>query len=117
MDGKPANNVLLTGSRGTGKSSLVKACLSEYHSQGLKLIEIDKENIGDLPEVIDLVSREPGRFILFGALLPDRVPVPGVVTLYARHASDLADGILARLPRGELTRTLRGSQLEVELGL
>lgn len=65
MDGKPANNVLLTGSRGTGKSSLVKACLSEFHSQGLKLIEIDKENIGDLPEVIDLVSREPGRFILF----------------------------------------------------
>ena len=52
-----------------------------------------------------------------GALVPDRVPVPDVVTLYARHANDLADGILARLPRGELTRTLRGSQLEVELGL
>lgn len=52
-----------------------------------------------------------------GALVPDRQPVPGVVTLYARHASDLADGILARLPRGELTRTLRGSQLEVEVGL
>lgn len=51
------------------------------------------------------------------ALVPDRVPVPSVVTLYARHASDLADGILARLPRGELTRTLRGSQLEIELGL
>lgn len=65
VDGKPANNVLLTGSRGTGKSSLVKACLDEFHDQGLKLIEIDKENIGDLPEVIDIVSREPGRFILF----------------------------------------------------
>lgn len=51
------------------------------------------------------------------ALVPDRMPVPGVVTLYARHASDLADGIMARLPRGELSRTLRGSQLEVELGL
>ncbi len=51
-----------------------------------------------------------------GAIVPDRQPVPGVVTLYALHASDLADGILARLPRGELTRTLRGSQLEVELG-
>lgn len=65
MDGKPANNVLLTGSRGTGKSSLVKACLDEFHHLGLKLIEIDKENIGDLPEVIDIVTREPGRFILF----------------------------------------------------
>jgi len=52
-----------------------------------------------------------------GALVPDRMPVPGVVTLYSRHASDLADGIMARLPRGVLTRALRGSQLEVELGL
>lgn len=52
-----------------------------------------------------------------GALVPSRMPVPGVVTLYARHASDLADGILARLPRDELTRAMRGSQLEVELGL
>lgn len=52
-----------------------------------------------------------------GALVPDRTPLPSVVTLYSRHVSDLADGILARLPRGELTRTLRGSQLEIELGL
>ena len=52
-----------------------------------------------------------------GALVPGRLPVPGVVTLYARHASDLADGILARLPRSELTRAMRGSQLEVQLGL
>jgi predicted AAA+ superfamily ATPase len=63
--GNPANNVLLTGSRGTGKSSLVKACLNEFHVQGLRLIEIDKENIGDLPEVIELVSSQPGKFILF----------------------------------------------------
>lgn len=52
-----------------------------------------------------------------GALVPDRMPVPGVFTLYSRHASDLADGIMARLPRSVLTRALRGSQLEVELGL
>ncbi|BBR53711.1 MULTISPECIES: ATP-binding protein [Pseudomonas] len=65
LDGKPANNVLLTGSRGTGKSSLVKACLNEFHSRGLKLVEIDKENIGDLPEVIEIVSHQPGYFILF----------------------------------------------------
>ncbi|MFV2948402.1 MULTISPECIES: ATP-binding protein [Pseudomonas] len=65
LQGKPANNVLLTGSRGTGKSSLVKACLNEFHPQGLRLVEIDKENIGDLPEVIEIVARQPGRFILF----------------------------------------------------
>lgn len=65
ISGKPANNVLLTGSRGTGKSSLVKACLNEFHGQGLRLIEIDKENIGDLPEVIELVSSQSGKFILF----------------------------------------------------
>lgn len=65
LEGKPANNVLLTGSRGTGKSSLVKACLDAFHLQGLKLVEIDKENIGDLPEVIDIVGRQRGRFILF----------------------------------------------------
>lgn len=65
LEGKPANNVLLSGSRGTGKSSLVKACLHEFHCQGLRLVEIDKENIGDLPEVIDIVSRQQGKFILF----------------------------------------------------
>jgi len=65
LEGKPANNVLLTGSRGTGKSSLVKACLHEFHHQGLRLVEIDKENIGDLPEVIDILSRQQGKFILF----------------------------------------------------
>lgn len=65
VNGKPANNVLLTGSRGTGKSSLVKACLNEFHADGLRLVEIDKENIGDLPEVIEIVSRQPGYFILF----------------------------------------------------
>ena len=49
------------------------------------------------------------------ALVPDRTPLPGVVTLYSRHVSDLADGILAQLPRCELTHALRGSQLEVDL--
>jgi len=65
LEGKPANNVLLTGSRGTGKSSLVKACLHEFHCQGLRLVEVDKENIGDLPEVIDILSGQQGKFILF----------------------------------------------------
>lgn len=65
LEGKPANHVLLTGSRGTGKSSLVKACLQEFHSEGLRLVEIDKENIGDLAEVTSILSRQQGKFILF----------------------------------------------------
>ncbi len=63
--GKPANNVLLTGARGTGKSSLVKACLHEFAGQGLRLIEIDKADLADLPEIIELIADRPERFILF----------------------------------------------------
>ena len=63
--GKPANNVLMTGARGTGKSSLVKAMLSEFASQGLRLIEIDKDDMGDLPDIIALIAQRPERFIIF----------------------------------------------------
>jgi predicted AAA+ superfamily ATPase len=63
--GHSANNVLLTGARGTGKSSLVKACLNEYAAQGLRLIEIDKHDLVDLPDVLDLVTDRPERFIIF----------------------------------------------------
>jgi uncharacterized protein len=65
VQGLPANNVLLTGSRGTGKSSLIKACLNEYASQGLRLIEVDKDDLVDLPDIVDLVSARPERFIIF----------------------------------------------------
>ena len=65
VDGLPANNVLLTGSRGTGKSSLIKACLNEYHPKGLRLIEVDKDDLVDLPEIVDLVAGRPERFIVF----------------------------------------------------
>jgi uncharacterized protein len=65
VQGFPANNVLLTGSRGTGKSSLIKACLNEYASQGLRLIEVDKDDLVDLPDIVDLVSERPERFIIF----------------------------------------------------
>ena len=65
VQGKPANNVLLTGARGTGKSSLVKALLNEYAPQGLRLIEIDKAGLADLPEIIELVSARSERFILY----------------------------------------------------
>ncbi|ARU05940.1 AAA family ATPase [Comamonas serinivorans] len=63
--GLPANNVLLTGARGTGKSSLIKACLNAYSAQGLRLIEIDKADLGDLPDVIEWVADRPERFIVY----------------------------------------------------
>jgi len=63
--GKPANNVLLTGSRGSGKSSLVKAVLNEYAGKGLRLIEVDKDDLIDLPDIVDLLEGRPERFIIF----------------------------------------------------
>lgn len=63
--GKPANNVLLTGARGTGKSSLIKACLNQYAKLGLRLIEVDKDHLADLPDIVDLVANRPERFIIF----------------------------------------------------
>ncbi|SCC92246.1 conserved hypothetical protein [Thiomonas sp. X19] len=63
--GKPANNVLLTGARGTGKSSLVKACLNKYAAKGLRLIEVDKADLIDLPDLMDLLESRPERFIVF----------------------------------------------------
>lgn len=63
--GKPANNVLLTGARGTGKSSLIKACLNAYSSRGLRLIEVDKADLTDLPDIVDVVSGLPEKFIVF----------------------------------------------------
>ena len=65
VNGKPANNVLLTGARGTGKSSLIKACLNEYASRGLRLIEVDKADLTDLPDIVDVVSERPEKFIVF----------------------------------------------------
>jgi predicted AAA+ superfamily ATPase len=65
VDGKPANNVLLTGARGTGKSSLIKACLNEYAGRGLRLIEVDKADLTDLPDIVDVVSDRPEKFIVF----------------------------------------------------
>lgn len=63
--GASANNVLLTGARGTGKSSLIKACLNEFAPQGLRLIEVDKADMVDLPDLVELVSGRPERFIVF----------------------------------------------------
>jgi len=63
--GQTANNVLLTGSRGSGKSSLVKAVLNEYSAKGLRLIEVDKEDLIDLPDIVDLIEGRPEKFIIF----------------------------------------------------
>lgn len=63
--GHGANNVLLTGARGTGKSSLIKACLNEFASRGLRLIEVDKADLVDLPDIVELVAERPERFIVY----------------------------------------------------
>lgn len=65
LDGRPANNVLLTGARGTGKSSIVKGLLNKYARQGLRLIEIEKSDLVDLPALTDQVAGRPERFLLF----------------------------------------------------
>jgi hypothetical protein len=62
---KPANNVLMTGARGTGKSSLVKAMLATYGNQGLRLIEVDKSDLADLADIVEMVGTRPERFIVF----------------------------------------------------
>jgi predicted AAA+ superfamily ATPase len=63
--GHAANNVLLTGSRGTGKSSLIKACLNEFAARGLRLIEVDKSDLVELTDIVDLVAERPERFIVY----------------------------------------------------
>ncbi|MBL8539380.1 MAG: ATP-binding protein [Betaproteobacteria bacterium] len=88
--GFPANNVLLTGARGTGKSSLVKALLNEYAHRKLRVIEIGKQDLGDLPELVDLVCDRPERFILYCDDLSFSAEEPGYQALKA-----VLDGSLA----------------------
>lgn len=65
LRGKPANNVLMTGARGTGKSSLVKAMLAQYGAEGLRLIEVDKSDLGDLADIVEMVAGRPERYVVF----------------------------------------------------
>ena len=65
VQGRTANNVLLTGARGTGKSSLIRACLHAYAPQGLRLIEVDKADLTDLPDIVDVVANRPEKFIIY----------------------------------------------------
>jgi predicted AAA+ superfamily ATPase len=65
IEGRPANNVLLTGARGTGKSSIVKGLLNKYSGRGLRLIEVEKNDLTELPAIVDLVAPRKERFLLF----------------------------------------------------
>ena len=81
VHGRPANNVLLTGARGTGKSSLVKALLSRFSDQGLRLIEVGKQDLLDLPEITALLRGRPERFIVFSDDLSFEPGDPGYKAL------------------------------------
>jgi len=65
VNGLPANNVLLTGARGTGKSSLIKACLNTYAPRGLRLIEVEKDDLVDLPDIVEVVAARAEKFIVY----------------------------------------------------
>ncbi len=65
VEGRTANNILLTGARGTGKSSLIKAVLNKFAKQRLRLIEVDKQELIDLPDIVDIISARPERYIIF----------------------------------------------------
>jgi len=79
--GYPANNVLLTGARGTGKSSLVKALLNKYAAQGLRVIEVEKYDLIDLPEIVESIGERPERFILYCDDLSFEADEPGFKAL------------------------------------
>jgi predicted AAA+ superfamily ATPase len=91
--GLPANNVLLTGARGTGKSSLVKAVLNRYAAEGLRLIELDKNDLLDLPDIVEILAGQPYKFILFCDDLSFNSDEPGYKSLKA-----VLDGSVAATP-------------------
>ncbi len=97
VSGKPANNVLLTGARGTGKSSLIKGVLTKYAKRGLRLIEVDRNDLVNLPEIIDLVAGRLERFIVFCDDLSFEAAEPGYKAL-----KSALDGSIAGTPENLL---------------
>ncbi len=90
---RPANNVLLTGARGTGKSSLIKAVLSEFSAQGLRLIEVEKQDLVHLAEIVDLIAARPEKFIIFCDDLSFESGEPGYKAM-----KSVLDGSIAGMP-------------------
>ncbi len=81
VEGHPANNVLLTGARGTGKSSLIKALLNKYAARGLRVIEVEKQHLIDLPDIVELIAPRPERFVLYCDDLSFEADEPGYKAL------------------------------------
>ena len=117
--GRPANNVLLTGARGTGKSSLVKAALNEYAKKGLRLIEVDKAHLVDLPDIVDLVAERRERFIVFCDDLSFEATDPGYKSLKVALDGTIAGSaenilIYATSNRRHLMPEFMGENLEAK---
>jgi predicted AAA+ superfamily ATPase len=90
---RSANNVLLTGARGTGKSSLVKAVLNQFAAKGLRLIEVDKDDLVHLPEIVDLIAARRERFIIFCDDLSFESGEPGYKAM-----KSILDGSITGMP-------------------
>jgi len=93
IERRSANNVLLTGARGTGKSSLVKALLNQFTSKGLRVIEVDKVDLVDLHDIVALIADRPERFIIFCDDLSFEASEPGYKAL-----KSVLDGAVASTP-------------------
>jgi hypothetical protein len=93
LRGLPANNALLWGARGTGKSSLVKALLNAHGRDGLRAIEVDPHELVDLPDIVEALAGRPERFVLFADDLSFEAGDPSYKALKA-----MLDGSLAALP-------------------
>jgi uncharacterized protein len=121
VQGKPANNVLLTGARGTGKSSLVKAVLQAFAPQGLRLIELDKADLLELPRILDLVAHRPERFIVFCDDLSFQEGEPGYAALKSVLEGSVVDSgnkllIYATSNRRHLVPETYGDNLKTQMG-
>ena len=91
--GRSANNVLLTGARGTGKSSLVKGVLNQYAAKGLRLIEVDKSDLLDLPQIVEMIDGRRERFVIFCDDLSFEANEPGYKAL-----KSVLDGSITGMP-------------------